>query len=438
MLGNGWYNHQSKAVWDFDRAPWRNRPAFCMNLRITYEDGSVEVIPSERDWKTSSGALIFNSIYTAEHYDARLEQKDWSTADFDDSKWNGVGYRGAPSQNVVSQQVQPIRIVETIPANTWKKINDSTYIFDFARNMSGVTRIKVSGEEGTVVKLKHGERLYDNGRVNTSNIDVYHRPVDDSDPFQTDILILSGKGEDEFMARFNYKGFRYVEVTSSKPIELQQNSLTAYFVHSDVPQKGEISTSNPLVNRLWWATNNAYLSNLMGYPTDCPQREKNGWTGDGHFAIETALYNYDGITVYEKWLADHRDEQQPNGVLPDIIPTGGWGYGTDNGLDWTSTIAIIPWNIYLFYGDSKLLSDCYENIKRYVNYVDRTSPNGFDFMGKRRLGSCKIPFIERVDFISILLCRHKDTGKRGKTVQQARRLRTLPGSCRENKECNQR
>ena len=103
-----------------------------------------------------------------------------------------------------------------------------------------------------------------------SNIDVYHRPVDDTDPFQTDILILSGKGEDEFMARFNYKGFRYVEVTSSKPVALNQNSLTAYFVHSDVPQKGEINTSNPLVNRLWWATNNAYLSNLMGYPTDCP------------------------------------------------------------------------------------------------------------------------------------------------------------------------
>lgn len=116
-------------------------------------------------------------------------------------------------------------------------MNDTTYVFDFARNMSGVTRIKVSGEEGTVVRLKHGERIYDNGRVNMSNIDVYHRPVDDKDPFQTDILILSGKGEDEFMARFNYKGFRYVEVTSSKPVALDQNSLTAYFVHSDVPQK---------------------------------------------------------------------------------------------------------------------------------------------------------------------------------------------------------
>ena len=90
LLGNGWYNHQSKAVWDFDRAPWRNRPTFCMDLRITYSDGSVETIPTDLSWKTSSGALVFNSIYTGEHYDARLEQKGWNTPDFDDSKWHGV------------------------------------------------------------------------------------------------------------------------------------------------------------------------------------------------------------------------------------------------------------------------------------------------------------------------------------------------------------
>jgi len=372
LLGNGWYNHQSKAVWDFDRAPWRNRPAFCLDLRITYSDGSVETIPTDLSWKTSSGALVFNSIYTGEHYDARLEQKGWNTPDFDDSKWRGVGLRGVPSQNVVAQQVRPIRNVLTIPAKSVNKINDKTYVFDFGQNMAGVTNIKVSGEEGTEVRIMHGERLFDNGRIDMSNIDVYYRGDKEKDPFQTDILILSG-GEDEFMAKFNYKGFRYVEVTSDKPIELNQNSLTAFFMHSDVPASGEIKTSSELVNKLWWATNNAYLSNLMGYPTDCPQREKNGWTGDGHFAIETALYNFDGITVYEKWLADHRDEQQPNGVLPDIIPTG---------LDWTSTIAIIPWNLYMFYGDSKPLADCYENIKRYVNYVDRTSPNHLTSWGR--------------------------------------------------------
>lgn len=381
LLGNGWYNHQSKAVWDFDRAPWRNRPAFCMDLRITYSDGSVETIPTDLSWKTSSGGLIFNSIYTGEHYDTRLEQAGWNMPNFDDSKWNGVGYRGAPSQNIVAQQARPIRNVLTIPAKSVNKINEKTYVFDFGQNMSGVTRINVLGEKGTEVRIMHGERLFDNGRIDMSNIDVYYRGDKVKDPFQTDILILSG-GKDEFMAKFNYKGFRYVEVTSDKPIELNQNSLTAYFMHSDVPSVGNINTSSELVNKLWWATNNAYLSNLMGYPTDCPQREKNGWTGDGHFAIETALYNYDGITVYEKWLADHRDEQQPNGVLPDIIPTGGWGYGTDNGLDWTSTIAIIPWELYMFYGDSKPLADCYENIKRYVDYVDRTSPNHLTTWGR--------------------------------------------------------
>lgn len=381
LLGNGWYNHQSKAVWDFDRAPWRNRPAFCMDLRITYSDGSVETIPTDLSWKTSSGGLIFNSIYTGEHYDTRLEQAGWNMPNFDDSKWNGVGYRGAPSQNIIAQQARPIRNVLTIPAKSVNKINEKTYVFDFGQNMSGVTRINVSGEKGTEVRIMHGERLFNNGRIDMSNIDVYYRGDKVKDPFQTDILILSG-GKDEFMAKFNYKGFRYVEVTSDKPIELNQNSLTAYFMHSDVPSVGKINTSSELVNKLWWATNNAYLSNLMGYPTDCPQREKNGWTGDGHFAIETALYNYDGITVYEKWLADHRDEQQPNGVLPDIIPTGGWGYGTDNGLDWTSTIAIIPWELYMFYGDSKPLADCYENIKRYVDYVDRTSPNHLTTWGR--------------------------------------------------------
>ncbi|MDR0795857.1 MAG: glycoside hydrolase family 78 protein [Tannerella sp.] len=373
ILGNGWYNHQSLAVWNFHNAPWRNRPAFCLDLRIKYMDGSEEIIATGLDWKTSSGPIISNNIYTAEHYDARLEQENWCKASFDDSEWRRVIFRSVPSEIVSAQQMHPVRNVESIDAQTIKKMNDTTYLFDFGRNIAGVTRIKVRGDEGTIVKIKHGERLYENGYIDMSNIDVYYRGDQDEDPFQTDILILSGKKEDEFMAKFNYKGFRYAEVTSSKPLDLNINSLTAYFMHSDVPVAGYIKSSNPLIEKLWWATNNSYLSNLMGFPTDCPQREKNGWTGDGHFAIESALYNFDGITVYEKWLADHRDEQQPNGVLPDIIPTGGWGYGTENGLDWTSTIAIIPWEIYMFYGDSKLLADCYDNIKRYVNYVDRIS-----------------------------------------------------------------
>jgi len=385
VLGNGWYNHQSLAVWNFERAPWRQRPAFCLDIRITYEDGDTEIIATDESWKTHSGPIVFNSIYTGEHYDSREEIPGWNTVHFDDGKWQGSMYRAAPSKNIVSQTMVPIRNAEEIAAKSMVKFSDTNYVVDLGRNIAGVTRIKLRGDSGTTVRLVHGERLHkDNakkGHIDLSNIDVYHRPKDNADPYQTDIVTLNGKTTD-FMPCFNYKGFRYAEIHSSKPISLQKEDVVGYFMHSDVEPAGQISSSNPLIDKLWAASNASYLSNLFGYPTDCPQREKNGWTGDGHFAVETGLFNFDGFSVYEKWMGDHRDEQQPNGVLPDIIPTGGWGYGTANGTDWTSTIAIIPWNLYLFYGDVKPLADNYNHMKDYVNYVDRISPAGLTVFGR--------------------------------------------------------
>jgi alpha-L-rhamnosidase len=381
LLGNGWYNHQSTAVWYFHQAPWRNRPTFCMDLRITYTDGTVETVSSNTQWKTALSPVVFNSIYTAEHYDARKEQPGWNTPGFIDSAWKPVINRSAPSTNIVAQSLQPIRNVEEIASKTITKIDNNLWVFDIGRNISGVSQIIVRGDSGTVIRLKHAERLNKNGHVDQSNIDLHYRPTDDKDPFQTDIFILGGKGEETFMPKFNYKGFQYVEVSSSKPIQLTKESLKAYFMHSDVQPIGDVKSSNPTINQIWSATNHSYLSNLFGYPTDCPQREKNGWTGDAHIASETGLYNFDAITIYEKWLADHRDEQQPNGVLPSIIPTGGWGYEWGNGPDWTSTIAIIPWNIYMFYGDSKLLADSYASIEKYVNHIDELYPSGLTSWG---------------------------------------------------------
>ncbi|MEA5043368.1 MAG: family 78 glycoside hydrolase catalytic domain, partial [Petrimonas sp.] len=282
LLGNGWYNHQSTAVWYFDKAPWRARPKFCMDLHITYSDGSKEVIATDERWTTSQSPVIFNSIYTAEHYDARKEQPGWDTPDFDAKGWKSIYTTGAPSQNIVAQALHPIRNVREYQAVSLKKIDEQTWLYDFGQNMSGVTRMKINGPQGTTIRLKHVERLDPAGRADMSNIDVHYRPTDDSDPFQTDILILSGKKEDEFMPRFNYKGFQYVEVTSDNPLNLSKENLTAYFMHSDVPPAGKINSSNNTLNKAWQASNASYLSNLFGYPTDCPQREKNGWTGDAH------------------------------------------------------------------------------------------------------------------------------------------------------------
>lgn len=381
VLGDGWFNHQSRAEWGFDKAPWRGRPMFCFDMRIGYADGSVEYLSSSSDWKTSSGPIVANSIYTGEKYDARRELPGWDKPGYDDEVWANAVYRSAPTNNIVAQVLQPIRAVERVAAKSLSRIDEKTYVFDLGRNIAGISELKVTGKRGVVLKIKHGELLDGRGRVDVGNIDGFHRPIDDSDPFQTDVYTLKGEGEEIFSPRFNYKGFQYVEVSSNAAIQLTKKSLVGLFVCSDAPTAGAIASSNPVLDKIWEATRSSYLSNLHGYPTDCPQREKNGWTGDGHIAVEMGLYGFDGITIYEKWLDDHRDEQQPNGALPAIIPTAGWGYNWANGPDWTSSIAIIPWNLYLFYGDTRPLEENYEAIKRYVDRIDRHNPSGLTAWG---------------------------------------------------------
>jgi len=374
LLGNGWYNHQSTAVWRFHEAGWRARPRFCLNVRVTYDDGSTETYATDETWKTNLSPVVFNSIYTAEHYNAQNEQPGWNTAGYNDTSWKNAIMVNAPSQNITAQALPPIRDVETLPFVSVNKLNDRHYVFDFGRNISGVTELKVQGAENTNIFVIHAEQLNKDGSTDLSNIDVHYRPTDTLDPFQTDIYTLKGTGTETLRPKFNYKGFQYVEVKSDKPIEIGPEGITAKFMHTDVMPAGEIQSSNEVLNRIWAAANASYLSNLFGYPTDCPQREKNGWTGDAHINIETGLYNFDTFSVYEKWMADHRDEQQENGVLPSIIPTwGGWGYDWGNGPDWTSTVAIIPWELYQFYGDDKVLKDMYDPIKKYVDHITSIS-----------------------------------------------------------------
>ena len=385
-LGNGWYNHQAVTTWHFDKAPWRARPAFCMDIRIHYADGSEQIVSTGPGWQTSSdGPLVYNNIYTGEHYDARREMSGWTEPGFNEKDWVGATLRSCPAAKISSQQMVAIRESEEIEAANIIKINNNRWIYDFGENMAGNIHLRIKGPRGTTIELTYAERLNSAGRADQDNINYYYFGDRNAEPLQTDIVTLNGE-EVCFAPQYSYKGFRYVEVNASSSLKWGKEQLKAVKVHSDVPEVGNLSASASIVNDIWQATRRTYLSNLPGYPTDCPQREKNGWTADAHIAVESGLYNYDGFTVYEKWLADHRDEQQPNGLLPDIIPTCGWGYwnpaANGNGLDWTSTIALIPWELYLFYGDSKPLRDCYDNIRRYVDYALTLTKDGLCSWGR--------------------------------------------------------
>ena len=207
-MGNGWYNHQSTAVWFFDKASWRNRPAFIMQVRVEYADGSIETISTDSSWVTTDSPVIFNSIYTAEHYDARQEIEGWNTSGIDVSQWKNAKEVSAPTQRIEAQLTVPVKEIVRHNASRFVKINDTCFVYHFPENMAGTVELSVEGKAGIVLRLKHGEMLNEDGTVNLANIDYHYRPTDDSDPFQTDIVILRD-GETRFTPKFNYKGFQY-------------------------------------------------------------------------------------------------------------------------------------------------------------------------------------------------------------------------------------
>ncbi len=378
VVGNGWFNEQSVAVWNFDKASWRDRPKMICELHIHYSDGTTEKLITDSSWKTNTGAYTYNNIYSGDMFDARLEENGWKDAGFDDSKWNQVNVTDIEAPIFRAQKQDPIQITKELTAVKFNKINDSIYVYDFGENFAGFSRIKVKGASGTKLLLKHGELLDSLGRLNQNNINVYYHPEQEKEIFQMDVFTLKGDGSfEEFQPSFNYHGFQYVEVVSDRPIELTKESLKGLFLHTNVKSVGSFSCSNETLNKLWKAINQSYLSNIHSIPTDCPQREKNGWTADAHISIEAGLLNYDGILLYEKWMNDFIDNQRESGMISGIIPSSGWGFGDWPGPVWDAALFIIPNELYNFYEDTQTLQRMFPTMEKYLNYLkDKENTEG--------------------------------------------------------------
>lgn len=369
-LGNGFYNeYTGMAVWQFESARWRNRPRMICELHVLYSDGRRQKVVSNSTWRTTTGEVRGNVIYAGDIIDARCAVEGWNDPAMDDSSYPAAVVCEAPSPLLAAQQMPPIRESETCEPVSVRRISDREYVFSFARNMTGVCTLRVRGEKGTRIEMEHGELLRDDGTVEMHNIDFHSHPVGDYS-LQRDIFYLRGDGRMEsFTPRFHYNGFQYVTVTADRPIELDRSSLTAHFLHTDVQSVGDFRSSNELLNSLWQAVRRSYLCNLQGIPTDCPHREKNGWTADAHVSIDIGLANYDGITVYEKWIDDMIDNQREDGSISGIIPSAGWGYDDWIGPVWDAAMFIIPDALYNYYGDVRAIEKIYPVAERYLEYL---------------------------------------------------------------------
>ena len=398
ILGNGFRNCFGGFVWDFEKAQCRGPVTLALYCEI--DDIAFE---SDSSFKTHPSPIIFNDLRMGYQYDARLEIPDWAMPDFDDYGWDNAVLCLTPPKGerklsaappiIIKDELYPVSVTfhEKMPFShadssdnsrpIERTIRENIYLFDFGKNMSGVTKLHIKNAlPGQKITIRHGEILINN-EFSMSNLmfcsaeeEFVNRYIDYA---QYDVYICRG-GDETFVPKFKYDGFRYAYVEGLLPEQLQNDTLTYLVEYTDTKERAGFGSSDEILNALFDMTRNSTLSNMVHIPTDCPHREKNGWTGDVSVSAEHFLLNTDCVDFLSEWLYNVSKAQTENGDFPAIVPTGDWGYGEPYaGPVWDSVCINIPYAIYKYTGDKKIITDNADFIMRYFNYLKtRLNENG--------------------------------------------------------------
>ncbi len=332
--------------------------ALLCQLDITYADGTTATIVSDESWKSSTGPIRYSEIYNGETIDARLENAGWASPGYDDKDWAGVKVANHPMNILIATWNEPVKKQETfVPVKIFKTPSGDQLI-DFGQNLVGWVQMKVTGKAGDKIVLSHAEVLDKAGNFYTENL--RHARAQNT-------YILKGGGEEVFEPHFTWQGFRYVKI-EGYPGEIKPENFTAVALYSDMKTTGSFTSSNPLINQLQHNIQWGQKGNFLDVPTDCPQRdERLGWTGDAQAFSRTAAFNMNVNSFFSKWLEDV-EADQVDGKVPFVVPNV-LGTGAVNSTGWADVATIIPWNMYLVYGDKQLLEKQYGSMKAYVESI---------------------------------------------------------------------
>ena len=361
MLGNG-IQCSVEPTWNFDSLPWRSSPAVDFEITLVYSDREEKIL-SDSSTVCCDSPITFNDFHYGEHYDARLEIIGWDSPDFDDSEWTPAIEREAPTGEKRFCTVQPIvRKGEMAPVDIIRYKDG--YIYDFGVNHAGLTRLKVKGECGQEITTLHFEVMLEDGTPYFRNLQF--RP---ENFIQKDIYICKGEGIETHIPRFLYHGFRYVYVTGITEAQATKDLLTFVIIHSDLEQISEFECDVDVINKIQEITLRADFSNFHYFPTDCPHREKNGWTADAALSAEQMLMNMNPEKSYAQWMKNIYKAQDSRGALPGIVPTGGWGFDWGNGPAWDQILVGIPFDTYKYRGDISIFDGIAKPLMKYILYT---------------------------------------------------------------------
>ncbi len=367
MLAAGWY----KGVMGLTKARnnYGDQTAFAMQLVIRYEDGSEETVCTGGDWSGCDSPVVFSEIYDGETYDARLEIPGWSEAETPEGDWHAVEEVPFDKAVLHAQAGARVRMTDRMPAERIFTTPKGETVIDFGQNMTGRIHVTAKGKPGDVIELRCFEVLDHEGNVYFDNL--RHAKT-------TMKYIFAEEKEVTWYPRFTYMGFRYAKIISF-PGKPEKEDFTAYTLHSEMERTGDIQTSDPLLNQLHHNILWGMKGNFLDVPTDCPQRdERLGWTADAQIFSRTASYLMDTDTFFTKWLRDLAKDQRKDGGVPHVIPNieegreeGNWllSQSPHSAAAWADAAVIIPWNMYLMYGDKDVLRQQYDSMKGWIDFM---------------------------------------------------------------------
>ena len=345
LLGNGWYKARFGFTAKEDIGFYGNEWKLIAELHLEYADGTEDVIGTDESWMVRRSTITFSNLYDGEHRDDTLENVPVCHASLCE----------APKGNLEERMSLPVTVHEVFEPVELIHTPAGEQVFDLGQEITGLFTLNVHAPVGTKIHIQTGEILQEGNFYNANLRSA-----------KSEYFFVTDGSEQVLIPHFTYYGYRYVKVEGIA--DLKKEDLKGMALYSDLDPVGTMTTGHDLVNRLIENVRWGMQGNFLDVPTDCPQRdERMGWTGDAQVFSPTATYLKDTYAFYAKYLYDMAKEQRVlGGKVPDVVPSCGV---ESTACVWGDASCIIPWNLYLFYGDKSILEDQFESMKSWVDYI---------------------------------------------------------------------
>ena len=367
ILGNGFFNPFGGAIWEFDKARWIGPPVLALEFQA--ENGKDQFrFCADESFQVHPSPIIFDELRMGEHYDASKEIADWNLPGADTSRWTSAMQAEAPLGEMAVCTAEPVMVLREIKPVSIQKCQKG-YIYDFGENNAGVCRLSVKTDKKQKIELLHGEHLKDGELDLTGTIferlgyEYYYEYS------HRDVYFAKGSGLESYVPSFTYHGFRYVLVKGITEEQAVPELLTFLVMGSDIRTVGGFCCSDQTANTLFEMAERSDRSNFFYFPTDCPHREKNGWTGDASMSAAHMMLLYDADKSWIQWLRNIRRAQNEEGKLPGIVPTAGWGYEWGSGPGWDSVLFNVPYELYKYRGNTEVIKENTQAMVKYLRYI---------------------------------------------------------------------